>query len=87
MGILIGEPSKQAISQLKQMRSMNSSNLAKFQDGKLALKVSMLSRAAWFVAGTPTNWAGTPITVVMRSGNQHPAKARSIGRAIYNIVE
>ena len=66
---------------------MNSSNPVKFQDGKLALKVSMLiSRAAWFAAGTPTNWSGTPITVVLVLENQHPAKARSIGRAIYNLA-
>ena len=84
---LSGEPSKQAISQLKAdaiNEFLKSSEISGWEVS--AQGVDAKSRAAWFVAGTPTNWAGTPITVVIVLENQHPAKARSIGRAIYNLT-
>lgn len=48
--------------------------------------VDTKSKVAWYVAGTPSNWSGTPITIVLVLENQHPAKARSIGRAIYSLA-
>jgi hypothetical protein len=48
--------------------------------------VDAKSKAAWFVAGTPANWSGTPITIVLVLENQNPLRARSIGRAIYNLA-
>ena len=44
------------------------------------------NRVAWFAAGTPPNWSGTPITVVLVLENQLPINVRSIGRKIYNLA-
>ncbi|MDP2965448.1 MAG: FtsW/RodA/SpoVE family cell cycle protein [Pelolinea sp.] len=44
------------------------------------------SNVSWFVAGTPSNWSGTPITVVLVLEEQNPFKARSTGRAIYSLA-
>jgi peptidoglycan glycosyltransferase len=46
--------------------------------------VDSKSKVAWYMAGTPPNWSGTPITIVLVLENQHPAKARSLGRIIFN---
>lgn len=48
--------------------------------------VDAKSKVAWYAAGTPSKWSGTPITIVLVLENQLPAKARSIGRAIYNLA-
>ncbi len=44
------------------------------------------SKVSWYVAGTPSNWTGTPITVVLVLENQNPIKARSAGRDIYSLA-
>jgi cell division protein FtsW (lipid II flippase) len=43
------------------------------------------TKIAWYVAGTPTNWAGKPLTIVLVLENQDPIKAREIGREIYEL--
>ena len=51
-----------------------------------AVGVDAKSKVSWYMAGTPSNWSGTPITIVLILENQHPAKTRSIGRAIYSLA-
>ena len=48
--------------------------------------VDAKSKVAWYVAGTPANWSGTPVTIVLVLENENPIKTRSIGRAIYNLA-
>ena len=43
-------------------------------------------KVTWYVAGTPSNWSGTPVTIVLVLENQNPAKVRSIGREIYSLA-
>ena len=51
-----------------------------------ALGTDSTNRVSWYVAGTPSNWSGTPVTVVLVLEKQNPFKARSIGRAIYSLA-
>ena len=84
---LSGEPPKQVFSQKKAdeiNEFLKSSEISGWE--VTAQGVDIHNRAAWFAAGTPANWSGTPITVVLVLENQHPAKARSIGRMIYNLA-
>ena len=38
---------------------------------------------AWYVAGTPANWLGTPITLVVALENGSPLDARKIGQELF----
>jgi len=84
---LSGERSEQVISQEKAdeiNEFLKSSDISGWEIS--AQGVDAHNRIAWFVAGTPPNWSDTPITVVLVLENQHPIKARSIGRSIYNVA-
>ena len=78
---LSGDAPKQVFSQKKADEInalLKSSEISGWE--VTAQGVDAHNRAAWFTAGTPANWSGTPITVVLVLENQHPANARSIGR-------
>jgi len=38
---------------------------------------------AWYVTGTPPNWLGTPITLVVAIEDASPLAARTIGRELF----
>ncbi len=38
---------------------------------------------SWYVAGTPSDWFGTPLTIVVALENANPAQARKIGREVF----
>lgn len=38
---------------------------------------------SWYVAGTPSDWYGTPLTIVVALENTDPIQARVIGRKIF----
>ena len=84
---LPGESPLQAMTEQK-AKEINDFLLSKEISGweVSAQGVDAKSKAAWFVAGTPANWSGTPITIVLVLENQNPLRARSIGRAIYNLA-
>jgi len=44
------------------------------------------TKAAWYVAGTPSSWTGKPMTIVVVLENQNPLIAREIGREIYTLA-
>ena len=84
---LSGEPSEQVISQVKAVEINEFLKSIEISGWEVTAQgVDAHGRVAWFAAGTPPNWSGTPITVVLVLENQHPAKARSIGREIFNLA-
>ena len=84
---LSGEPSGQVITQEKAdeiNEFLKSSEISGWEVSTQG--IDSHNKIAWFVAGTPVNWSGRPITVVLVLENQNPAKARSIGREIYTLA-
>jgi len=41
---------------------------------------------AWYLAGTPSNWLGTPITLVIALENGSPLDARTIGQELFDLA-
>lgn len=41
------------------------------------------ARIAWYVAGTPPNWLGTPVTLVVALEDGSPLEAQRIGRELF----
>ena len=84
---LSGEPPEQVITQAKAneiKEFLNSSEISGWEVS--AQGIDALNKIAWYVAGTPVNWLGSPITVVVVLENQHPIKAREVGREIYSLA-
>ncbi len=84
---LSGEPPEQVITRIKADEINEFLKSSEIQGWEVTTQgIDAHNRAAWYAAGTPVNWHGTPITVVLVLENQHPAKARSIGREIFSLA-
>ncbi len=84
---LSNEPAKQVMSQIKADEInafLKSSKISGWEVTSQGFDAQ--SKVTWYVAGTPADWSGTPITIVLVLENQLPEKVRFIGRSVYNLA-
>ena len=52
----------------------------------LAVAKTESGKVDWYVAGTPPEWQGTPLTIVVALENSTPTAAQNIGRQVFNAA-